>query len=142
MTDQTQLPISFDDVERAAIRLGGRVIRTPVMRLEALEQAIGLRLLIKAESLQRSGSFKYRGALNAVLAGLERGDGRGVVAVAGNHAYAVALAAREAGVKATAVMPLDGTPLKLASVRASGADVIQSGVSEAARAEVLASLLE
>jgi threo-3-hydroxy-L-aspartate ammonia-lyase len=112
------------------------------MRVEALEAAVGSRLIIKAESLQRSGSFKYRGALNAVLAGLERGDRRPVVAVAGNHAFAVALAAREVGLKATAVMPRDGTALKLAAVRATGADVIASGVSQEDRAVVLASMAE
>jgi threo-3-hydroxy-L-aspartate ammonia-lyase len=129
-------------VEKAAIRLGARVRRTPVLQVDALDAAIGSRLLLKAESLQRGGSFKYRGALNAILAGLERQDRRPVVAVAGNHAYAVALAAREVGLEATAVMPQDGTALKLAAVRATGADVIASGVSQADRAEVLASLTE
>ena len=99
-------------------------------------------MLLKAECLQLSGSFKYRGALNAVLAGLEREDPRPVVAVAGNHAYAVALAAREVGLKATGVMPKDGTALKLAAVRATGADVIASGVSQADRAAVLGRLAQ
>jgi threonine dehydratase len=139
---QSQPAFAFEDVERAATRLGTRVLRTPVMRVEALDAVVGSRLLLKAESLQRSGSFKYRGALNAVLAGLERGDRRSVVAVAGNHAFAVALAAREVGLKATAVMPDDGTALKLAAVRGAGADVVASGVSQAARAKVLASLDE
>jgi threonine dehydratase len=136
------LGFAFEDVEKAATRLGTRVRRTPVMRVEAVEALIGSRFLIKAESLQRSGSFKYRGALNAVLAGLERGDRRPVVAVAGNHALAVALAAREAGLKATAVMPEDGTALKLAAIKATGAEVIPSGVSQADRAVVLESLVE
>jgi len=111
-----------------------------VLRVEALEAVIGTRLLMKAESLQLSGSFKYRGALNAVLAGLERGDRRPVVAVAGNHAFAVALAAREVGLKAAAVMPEDGTALKLSAIKTTGAEVIPSGVSQADRAGVLASL--
>jgi threo-3-hydroxy-L-aspartate ammonia-lyase len=136
------LAISFEDVEQAATRLGTRVRRTPVLRVEALEAATGARLVMKAECLQRSGSFKYRGALNAVLAGLEREDRRPVVAVAGNHAYAVALAAREVGLKATAVMPEDGTALKLAAVQATGADVIASGVSQADRDQVVGPLAE
>ena len=138
----SQASIAFEDVEKAATRLGNRIRRTPVMRVEALDAAVGSRLLLKAESLQRSGSFKYRGALNAVLAGLERGDQRSVVAVAGNHAFAVALAAREVGLEATAVMPQDGTALKLAAVRSTGAEVVASGVSQEARAQVLAGLAE
>ena len=143
MTDLDREPaVAFEDVEKAATRLGDRVRRTPVMSVEALDAAVGSRVFMKVESLQRSGSFKYRGALNAVMAGLERGDRRPVVAVAGNHAFAVALAAREVGLEATAVMPVDGTALKLAAVRTTGADVIASGVSQEARAEVLARLAD
>jgi threonine dehydratase len=138
----SQPSITFEDVASAGKRLGARVRQTPVLRVDAIDAAVGSRVLIKAESLQRSGSFKYRGALNAVLSGIERGDQRPVVAVAGNHAYAVALAAREVGLKAAAVMPEDGTALKFAAVQATDAEVIPSGVSQAARAQVVSFLVE
>src|SRR4029077_493935 len=89
--------IEFADVKLAAGRLRGRIRTTPVLDGRELEGVVGGQLIVKAECLQRSGSFKYRGALKAVLAGLERNDRRPVVAVAGNHALAVALAARECG---------------------------------------------
>jgi threonine dehydratase len=133
--------IEFSDVMLAANRLRGRIRTTPVFDTPALDAVVGSRLVVKAECLQRSGSFKYRGALNAVLAGLERNDRRPVVAVAGNHALAVALAARECGLRATVVMPKDGRPLKRAAVEALGATVVTSEVPQADREQIVSDLV-
>jgi len=133
--------LDLSDVMRAADRLRERVRTTPVFDAPMLNGVVGSRLIVKAECLQRSGSFKYRGALNAVLAGLQRNDRRPVVAVAGNHALAVALAARECGLSATVVMPKDGSPLKRSAVAAAGATVVTSEVPQADREQVVADLL-
>jgi threonine dehydratase len=129
-------------VTLAATRLRGRIRTTPVFDASMLEGTADPGLNVKAECLQRSGSFKYRGALNAVLAGVQRNDKREVVAVAGNHAIAVALAARECGVRATVVMPKDGRPLKRSAVESLGATVVTSEVAQADREEVVSDLLK
>jgi threonine dehydratase len=134
--------IGFSDVTLAAIRLRGRIRTTPIFDASILEGTADRGLSVKAECLQRSGSFKYRGALNAVLAGVQRNDKREVVAVAGNHAIAVALAARECGVRATVVMPKDGRPLKLSLVESLGASVVTSEAAQADREEVVTDLLK
>lgn len=133
--------VELSDVMRAAGRLRGHIRITPVLDAPMLDDLVGSRLVVKAECLQRSGSFKYRGALNAVLAGLERNDTRPVVAVAGNHALAIALAARECGLPATVVMPKDGLPLKRSAAEALGATVVTSEVPQADREQVAADLV-
>jgi threonine dehydratase len=133
--------IDFSDVALAATRLRDRIQVTPVFDAAVLEGVAAGGLMVKAECLQRSGSFKYRGALNSVLAGLQRNDRRPVVAVAGNHALAVALAARECGLPATVVMPKDGRPLKLAAVKAAGATVVTSEVPQADREQIVSDLI-
>ncbi len=108
------------DVEAAAERLRGVVRRTPLLESDALNDLVGGRLLVKAECLQRTGSFKLRGAYNTVsqMAGLP------VVAYSsGNHAQGVAAAARLLGVPATIVMPADAPAIKIANTRALGAEV-------------------
>lgn len=115
----------FADVERAAARLSGQVTLTPLLRSTALARITGAGVLVKAESLQRTGSFKFRGAYNK-LCSLDPGErARGVVAYSsGNHAQGVAEAARLLGINATIVMPEDAPALKLARTRASGATVV------------------
>ncbi len=119
------LPIDAGDVARAAARLDGVAHRTPVLTSRRLDAATGGRLFLKAEHLQRSGAFKFRGAYNAVAA-LDPGvRGHGVVAFSsGNHAQAIALAAALHGVPATLVMPTDAPGVKLAATRGYGAEVI------------------
>ncbi|HUY61961.1 MAG TPA: threonine/serine dehydratase [Candidatus Dormibacteraeota bacterium] len=132
--DDELLPINLDAVEAAARRIAPHVHRTPVLRSRLLDGRTGARVLLKAECLQRTGSFKARGAFNAVLAGAERGDGRGIIALSsGNHAQAVALAAATAGLAATVVMPGDASALKRAATRAYGAAVISEEVDAANR---------
>jgi threonine dehydratase len=117
--------IGIDDVRSAAQRLRGVAHRTPVMTSRSLDAAAGARVLLKAEHLQRTGSFKFRGAYNKI-ASIEAGDReRGVLAFSsGNHAQAVALAARLLGTSATIVMPADAPAVKLEATRGYGAEVV------------------
>lgn len=118
--------ISLDDVERAAQTIAGRVHRTPLLPSASLSERIGAQAFLKAELFQRTGSFKVRGALNrlAELSGEERA--RGVITIsAGNHAQAVAWAAREQGLDALVVMWQGADELKVAATKGYGASVDQ-----------------
>ena len=115
----------FAEVQAAAGRLEGVARRTPLLASTPLDEALGGRLLFKVESLQRTGSFKIRGAYNRLVQ-LDAGQRRaGVVAFSsGNHAQGVAAAARMLGIPATIVMPSDAPRVKLENTRALGADVV------------------
>ena len=116
---------TFADVGDAARRLEGVAIETPLLTSEALDQAGGGRVLVKAECLQRTGSFKIRGAFNRLsrLTDVEREAG--VVAFSsGNHAQGVALAARRLRVPALIVMPSDAPRMKIEATRALGAEIV------------------
>jgi threonine dehydratase len=125
----------FEQVLQAAERIRPYVRRTPVLTTDL--DAGALRL--KVESFQVTGSFKPRGAFNAVLSLMEKNQRpRGVIAVSsGNHAQAVALAARTVGVPALILIPEDANPAKVAATRALGAEVIQQGITFANREERL-----
>jgi threonine dehydratase len=117
------LPIAFDDVRAAAERLLGVAHRTPVLTSHTLDERCGGRVLLKAENLQRVGAFKFRGAYNAIAAlAPERGV---ATASSGNHAQAVALAARLRGLKAVILMPQDAPPSKRAATEGYGAEVLE-----------------
>lgn len=117
--------LTFAEIEAAAARLKGVAHRTPVLTSRTLDQMLGLNVLMKAENLQRMGAFKFRGGYNAVNVLGEAQRSRGVVAFSsGNHAQAVALAARLHGCSATIVMPHDSPALKLAATRGYGAEVV------------------
>jgi threonine dehydratase len=122
------------EIEAAAERIRPHIRRTPLLTAD-----IDARLRLKPESFQRTGSFKARGAFNAVLQlGQRRPDVSGVVAVSsGNHAQAVALAARTAGLSAVILIPFDANPDKVAATRAYGAEVIQDGITFENREERL-----
>jgi threo-3-hydroxy-L-aspartate ammonia-lyase len=114
--------IELADVRRAAERLAGVAHRTPILTSHTLDELTGSRVFLKAECLQRAGAFKFRGAYNK-LASLP--EGRDVIAYSsGNHAQAVALAARLRGVHATIVMPEDAPAAKLEATRGYGAEVV------------------
>ncbi|MCE3249059.1 MAG: Pyridoxal-5'-phosphate-dependent protein beta subunit [Geminicoccaceae bacterium] len=114
-----QLP-SFADVQAAAGRLQGVARRTPLLESEALNAQAGGRILLKAEVLQRTGSFKFRGAYNAIT----QIAAPAVVAYSsGNHAQGVAAAARLLGKSATIVMPADAPAIKVENTRAAGAEI-------------------
>lgn len=134
-------PLSEADLQAARNRLSGRIHRTPLLHSRLLDERAGRRLWLKAESLQRSGSFKIRGAFNNLLAALETGDRRPVLALSsGNHGQAVALAARELGLAATVVMPEGSSPAKISAVKGYGAAVVTEGVSQLNREEVAAAI--
>ena len=117
--------LAFSDIEAAASRLRGIAHRTPVLSSRTLDAQLGCQVLMKAENLQRMGAFKFRGGYNAVNVLSEAERARGVIAFSsGNHAQAVALAARLHGCPATIVMPSDAPALKLAATRGYGAEVI------------------
>jgi threonine dehydratase len=119
---------TLPDIEAARARIGGLARVTPVFSSEALSRRSGRPVSLKAENLQRTGSFKIRGAVNkiATLTDAERAAGV-VTASAGNHGQAVALAAREAGVPATVFMPQDAPAAKVDATRAYGAEVVLGG---------------
>lgn len=119
------LPVTFGDVRAAAARIAGHVHRTPVLTSRTADVLTGARLFFKAETFQRVGAFKARGAFSRLTLLSEAERRRGVVAFSsGNHAQAVALAARDLGVPATIVMPDDAPALKLAATRGYGAEVL------------------
>ena len=113
------------DVRAAANRLAGHAVETPLLRSDALDEQIGGLLLLKAEPLQRTGSFKFRGACNRLFQLGADAKAGGVVAYSsGNHAQAVAAAARLVGVPAVIVMPRDAPAVKIAGTRRHGAEVV------------------
>jgi len=118
------------DVETARERLAGRARVTPVYGSETLSQLTGGRVWLKAENLQRTGSFKIRGAVNklATLDDAERAAGV-IAASAGNHGQAVAWAARELGIAATVFMPQDAPMAKVDATQGYGAETVSSGAT-------------
>jgi len=115
----------FDDVQAAARRLAGVARRTPLLAGTPLDELTGGRVLLKLESLQRTGSFKIRGAYNRLVQLDDDARRRGVVAFSsGNHAQGVATAARMLGIRATIVMPADAPLAKLEGTQAQGADIV------------------
>lgn len=113
------------DIEAAADRIRGQAVRTPLLRSDELDRVTGARVFVKAECLQRTGSFKFRGAYNAVQALSQAERAKGVVACSsGNHAQGVAEAARIAGIASTIVMPADAPAIKVARTQRSGARVV------------------
>jgi threonine dehydratase len=117
--------IGIEAVRQAAGRLEGIAHRTPVLTSRTLDQRVGVRVLLKAEALQRTGSFKFRGAYNKIASIPTAQRGRGVVAFSsGNHAQAVALAASLLHTSATIAMPEDAPEIKLAATSGYGAEVV------------------
>jgi threonine dehydratase len=117
--------LSYQDVRAAATRLAGHAHRTPILSSRLVDEQVGAEVLFKCENFQRMGAFKFRGAYNA-LAQFDADQRRaGVVAYSsGNHAQAVALAARELGMPATIVMPHDAPSSKVAATRGYGGRIV------------------
>ena len=118
--------LTLELIREAHARIASRVHRTPVMSSRAFnEAAAGREVFFKCENFQRGGAFKMRGATNKILALSERERARGVAAFSsGNHAQAVALAARDAGTRAVIVMPQDAPRAKVAATRGYGAQIV------------------
>ena len=128
-----------EQVRQAADRIRAYVRRTPVLTTD-----LDPDLRLKPESFQVTGAFKPRGAFNAVLSMLERGERPpGVIAVSsGNHAQGVALAAKTAGLPALILIPEGSNPAKVAATRALGAEVMQDGITFANREQRMRELME
>jgi threonine dehydratase len=117
--------ITFADIEAAAERLAGQAVLTPLIESPALNDRLGMRVLIKPETLQRVGAFKFRGAFNRLSQVAPADRPRGVVAFSsGNHAQGVALAARLLDMPAVIVMPADAPAVKVEATRGYGAEVV------------------
>jgi threonine dehydratase len=117
--------LTRSDVEVAASRIRGEAVRTPLLRSDALDAATGGRVFVKPECLQRTGSFKFRGAYNRLSALTADERAGGVVAFSsGNHAQGVALAAKLLGLRAAIVMPADAPAVKVEATRGYGAEAI------------------
>jgi threonine dehydratase len=121
----SSIPLSLDDVQAAARRLGDRIVRTPVVVSQSFNAASGYSVFFKCENLQRAGAFKIRGALNKIATLGEAERARGVVAFSsGNHAQGVALASRMLATTAVICMPTDAPALKVEATRGYGAEVV------------------
>jgi len=122
----TAAPPGVEDVRAAAARIAGHAHRTPVLRSSRIDDELGARVVFKCENLQRVGAFKFRGALNALSRFTPAQRRAGVVTYSsGNHAQAVALAARILEIPATIVMPHDAPATKVAATLGYGAEVIR-----------------
>ncbi len=118
------MSVAFEDIEEAAGRLEGHAVVTPLIESPALNSRLGVRVLIKPETLQRVGAFKFRGAYNRLVQMSLAERRGGVVAFSsGNHAQGVALAARLLNLPALIVMPADAPAVKVDSTRGYGAEV-------------------
>lgn len=117
--------VAFQDITAAAGRIRNHAVTTPLLRSPALDERTGATILLKPECLQRTGSFKFRGAFNCLSQFAAEDKKRGVVAASsGNHAQGVAASAQLLGISATMIMPADAPEIKLARTRGFGADVI------------------
>jgi len=125
MTAAHPAPPGIADIRRAATRLSGLAVETPLIESLEMNQRFGARILFKPETLQRTGSFKFRGAYNKISSLSKDERGRGIVAFSsGNHAQGVAAAAAMFGIRAIIAMPFDAPAVKVANVRRMGAQVV------------------
>lgn len=141
--DPASLPaIGMEEVRRAAQRIARHAHRTPLLTSATMDALTGARLFFKCENLQRVGAFKFRGAANAVFSLQEESARRGVAThSSGNHAQALALAARLRGIAATIVMPEDAPRVKVDAVRGYGARIVFSGGAPLDRERTLEGVL-
>lgn len=122
--------VTLDAIREARARIADRVHRTPMLSSQTLASMLGARVFLKAENLQKTGSFKPRGATNAVRLLGPEARARGIVTIsAGNHAQAVAYAAAPEGLRCVVVMPTGAVASKVAACRAFGAEVVLHGAT-------------
>lgn len=141
MRSMTQLAIDVEDVRRAAARIDGVAVRTPLLEFAPLNDLAGRRVLVKFEGAQHTGSFKFRGAYNCLSQLTADQRHAGVVAwSSGNHAQGVAAAARILGLPATIVMPADAPRVKLDNTKALGAEIVTYDRFTESREEIARSL--
>lgn len=141
-SDPSFQAISFQAIKAAHQRIAPHIHRTPVMTSSSLDEIAGAQLYFKCENLQRSGSFKMRGASNAVFSLSDEEAARGVLThSSGNHAAALALAARGRGIRAWIVMPSDAPQIKRRAVEAFGGEIMLCEPTMAAREAAAAELV-
>lgn len=135
--------LKFSDIQEARKRISPYIVRTPLLRVPALDELLGCEVYLKPENLQYTGSFKLRGAMNRLLTLSEEERNHGVVAASsGNHAQGVAYAAKKLGIDALIVMPSNCNPVKLAGVKSYGADVILTGTMSSERDAKVTEIVE
>jgi len=138
-----ELAIQAADVRRAAERIHPLARRTPVLTSTGFDARAGVRAFFKCENLQRGGAFKMRGAANLILSLAPDAIKRGVVAYSsGNHAQAVAIAARHVGARATIVMPADAPRTKIDATSAQGATIVTYNRLTEERERIAAAIVE
>jgi threonine dehydratase len=136
----TRIP-DFSDIRDAARRLDGHAVRTPLLAATPLDTLTGGRILLKLETLQHTGSFKFRGAWNRLVQLNPDERAAGVVAFSsGNHAQGVAEAARRLGIRATIVMPADAPRTKMQNTRNLGAEIVEYDRVHESREQIAAQL--
>ncbi len=124
-TSAPDTEVTLNDIRGAAARIAPIARRTPVMTSRSFDREAGVQAFFKCENLQRGGAFKIRGAANFLFSIPKPDLARGVVAFSsGNHAQAVAIAAKEVGARAIVVMPADAPKSKVAATRANGAEIV------------------
>lgn len=125
------MALTFHDVQAARERIAPYAVKTPLLRLHALDDYLGCQVYVKAECMQVTGSFKYRGAMNKILSLTKEELGRGIVAASsGNHGKALAYAAKMLGVKATIVLPYTAAQIKVDTIAGWGAETVRCEVQE------------
>ncbi|EHK67541.1 threonine ammonia-lyase [Achromobacter arsenitoxydans] len=124
-TSSAAFAVTLGDVQQAHERIRSHIVRTPLLESASLNELAGARILVKAESLQQAGAFKFRGAVNRLLQLSDAQKRAGVVAFSsGNHALATSLVARKLGIPASIIMPADAPRAKIEGARANGAEVV------------------
>ncbi len=125
------MALTIREIEEAHKRIEAHIFKTPVLRLKDLDDILGCEVYVKAECMQISGSFKYRGAMNKILSLSPNDLRRGIVAASsGNHGKAVAYASKEFGVPAAIVLPYTAAKVKVDRIRSWGAEIIRCDVTE------------
>ena len=125
------MALTVQEIREARARIAPYAVKTPLLRLAALDGYLGCRVYAKAECMQVTGSFKYRGAMNKILSLSKEELSRGIVAASsGNHGKALAYAAKMLGVKATIVLPYTAAQIKVDTIAGWGAETVRCDVSE------------
>ena len=137
------LPVNLNDIKTAADRLAPYIKHTPILRAEKLDEELRCEVYFKPECLQKTGSFKIRGATNKILSMTDAEREKGIIASSsGNHAQGVAFAAKLLGIRATIVLPTNAPQVKVDSTRALGAEVIQYGFGSIERYKKLYEIVD
>ena len=125
------MSLTIHDITAARERIAPHIVHTPLLRLRSLDSYLGCEVYIKAECMQTTGSFKFRGAMNKILSLPQAELARGIVAASsGNHGKAIAYACKRLGVKATIVLPTTVAKIKEETIRSWGAEIVKCDVSE------------